>query len=1208
MHIKQVIIRGFKTYKDQIQLTEDFDKGVNVVLGFNGSGKSNFFNAILFVISDRYGTLRNETRKSLLHEGSGPAVLTAFVEIVFENSDRKLPIDKDEVRIRRTIAAKKDDYSLDGKNVTRNEIFKLLESCGFAKSNPYYIVQQGKVGELTMMTDANRLELFKEISGASTYDERRTESERILEDLRVKRDKTSGIITVVRTRISSLEEEQRELLEYQQFERRKRCLEFVMADRDWKATQERIEKLDVQKVDETTRLHEFQRELAFVQDRAARNEKDHEQASSTRSRLEAERQEYERMSGLRLEELTRAKLEHDDEKRRVDAISKNTTDMQEERRKIETQMEAIKAEIHAQRPGLETTQTDMRALAQRKNICQVERDSLLAKQGRGSHYTSIAQRNKFLTDEITRRVPKRDQQAKMLEDCRCKIRDGLHQQENAKTKIGDHQFSILDIEQSLGAELTTRLEQLNRSLDQASDQTRLLLDQRANLVREKDQIIGKIDHSRSRLEGTMPRPVRHALTQTRKRIEEWNKTELVFGTLLELITVDPEYHVAVESAAGSALFNLLVTDDDIAADIVKYVRQNELGSITCTPLNQVRSKPRQYPKLKGCKPLVDVIKAPKEVLAAVQQVFGRFMVCNSLELCDVCSHKHELDAVTLEGDRVSCQGTMTGGYQDPSRYVRLKLATDKRESEHLLAQINMQLPVVETNLKASTDRVENLHEQKRQAHTDRQLSRAKLAQATDALHDSERHLRRLVEDVGWQREREHEVSTSLAEYRAGIEALTREKESKTLGKLSNEEHARVESLSKELTDVISTLATSEEGFHKLQRELRAREQHLNGYLQRRHQELGAELLKNSQQDHQERFKERERAVIRLEAEKKKVEEKLASLNSELRVEEEAVGQKKRSLDEAQKEGQRLQATISDQIARVDDIVLKVNSLAKKKAEYDDKLRKLTIVASDLDRYKAMTTPEIIDELRTVNKSLHQFEHVNKKAIDQFSTFKDQLEELDRESAEITEAEDAIRNFMVDVDAQKEELLTHVLDQVRGHFQDVFNELVLDGSARLVPVSKVEEDIETLAVRSAKKHKGMAEAADGTKGVRIEVSFTGQSSSFLTMSQLSGGQKTVVALALIFAIQRLEPAPFYLFDEIDAALDTQYRTAVARLIQKDAAKGVQMIITTFRPEVIESADKFYRVSQRNRVSTIDSVSRIQARMVIEQQTALEGIEE
>merc|ERR1712087_384114 len=132
--------------------------------------------------------------------------------------------------------------------------------------------------------------------------------------------------------------------------------------------------------------------------------------------------------------------------------------------------------------------------------------------------------------------------------------------------------------------------------------------------------------------------------------------------------------------------------------------------------------------------------------------------------------------------------------------------------------------------------------------------------------------------------------------------------------------------------------------------------------------------------------------------------------------------------------------------------------------------------------------------------------------------------------------------------------------------------------------------------------------DRIQGVSVEASFTGQETTFLSMAQLSGGQKTVVAIALIFAIQRLEPAPFYLFDEIDAALDTQYRTAVARLIAKDAANGTaQMIITTFRPEIIETADKFYRVYQKNRVSQIACVSRADAKRVIEEQGQRENID-
>merc|ERR1712003_221097 len=182
----------------------------------------------------------------------------------------------------------------------------------------------------------------------------------------------------------------------------------------------------------------------------------------------------------------------------------------------------------------------------------------------------------------------------------------------------------------------------------------------------------------------------------------------------------------------------------------------------------------------------------------------------------------------------------------------------------------------------------------------------------------------------------------------------------------------------------------------------------------------------------------------------------------------------------------------------------------------------------------------------------------------------------------------------DDERQKEETLASTLETVGRHFSQIFSDLVNGGVGKLrmlQPGDRAEGD-DDMALGGA--------GSDTARGVRIEVSFTGQATSFLTMSQLSGGQKTVVALALIFSIQRLEPAPFYLFDEIDAALDVQHRIAIAKLIER-SARGAQMIITTFRPEIISVAHRFYHVRQRNRVSQIESVPRHEAERIIEQQT-------
>lgn len=1206
MHIKQVIIRGFKTYKDQTLIPQEFDQGVNVVVGYNGSGKSNFFNAILFVISDRFGSLRNEMRKSLLHEGSGPAVLTAFVEIVFDNSDKRMPMDKDEVRIRRTIAAKKDDYTLDGRSATRGEVFKLLESCGFAKSNPYYIVQQGRVAELTLMTDANRLDLLKDISGASTYDDRRSDCTRILEDLRVKREKTDSVVEVVRRRIHALEDEQKELRQYQKLEQQRRCLEFVMTDRDWKATQDRIDALESQKTEASAKVHKVQRDLASCQEQAAEADADVFQVSAKKAQLEAKRLESERLRGLRVEELTRARLEYEDEKSKAKAVQKATDECRAEKGKIQEQMQAIQRRFEEGLPQLENRQAELRNQQHRKNVAQVERDSLLAKQGRGSHYNSVQQRNKFLSDQITSREQKRAATAKAAEECVKGLKDLDKKQDKCKKDIEEKKAAIKALNEELSQKMTAELEMINSNFDIENDRRRQSLQQREALVRDKEEAGSRKEKLNSRLEGTMPRPVRSALAESIQQVTNQGFDHQVFGTLLSNIKVPVEYQVAVESAAGNALFNLLVETDDIAAEIVKFVRQQQLGSITCTPLNQLRPRTREYPKIRGCKPLVDVIECPDNIRPAVMQVFGRTMVCSTIELCDTVSHKHGLDAVTIDGDRVSSQGSMTGGYQDPARYVRLKLAGEKREAEEQLSAIEEQLINVERQVKVSAQTLEQLHKRKRDAHNMRQTKRSALAAATESLHDLERDLRRMVEAHGRQKEREHELNSCLAEFDAAIEALNREKTSKTLGELTGEEHAKIAELTKELQDLCKTLETEEDECHRTQRELRGQEQHLNGYLRRRFHEIEAELLRHSQLDHQENEKEKERSVLLLTKQVEGIELDMETAANQIKELEATLTAKKTKHDALQKQVSTHQATLSSEIASVDDITSRIGNLTKKKGEYDEKLRKLTIVAAELEKYKRMETPALVDALRNANKDLAGFEHVNKKAIDQFATFQDQLKDLEDEGAEITRSQEAIQKFIEEVDAKKEHLLNDVLSQVDKHFQDVFRELVRDGSAKLDIVTSIEEDIDT--VQASKKRKGASaapEMASGIKGVKIEVSFSGQQKSFLQMSQLSGGQKTVVALALIFAMQRLEPAPFYLFDEVDAALDTQYRTALAQLLKKDATNGVQIIVTTFRPEIIDVANRCYRVSMRNRVSMIDSVEYKEAKEVVEMQAQQEG---
>ncbi|KAG2485526.1 hypothetical protein HYH03_015697, partial [Edaphochlamys debaryana] len=243
MHIKQVLIEGFKSYKDQ-SLKDDFSPKINCVVGANGSGKSNFFHAIRFVLNDAFINMRGDERLQLLHEGAGHRVSSAWVEVVFDNSDGRFPIDRNEVRLRRTITAKKDDYTLDKKHINKSEVSSLLESAGFSKSNPYYIVQQGKITAMAAMSDPQRMELLKEIGGTRVYEERRRESLRILAEADSRGAQIKGMLSEIEDKLKELDAERAELAEYTALDRRKRCLQYTLYDKELAKAQSDLEKLE----------------------------------------------------------------------------------------------------------------------------------------------------------------------------------------------------------------------------------------------------------------------------------------------------------------------------------------------------------------------------------------------------------------------------------------------------------------------------------------------------------------------------------------------------------------------------------------------------------------------------------------------------------------------------------------------------------------------------------------------------------------------------------------------------------------------------------------------------------------------------------------------------------------------------------------------------------------------------------------------------
>ncbi|CAE7193335.1 smc3 [Symbiodinium sp. CCMP2592] len=594
-------------------------------------------------------------------------------------------------------------------------------------------------------------------------------------------------------------------------------------------------------------------------------------ASGEKQRYAAEHEEAERRRARHLDDLSRARLDLDDEEKRARDAAKSRKDLDAEAKRIHKECKEITDTLSNKKPALEQESERRAGFLQKKQVCEAQRGQLFAKQGRGAQYSSVTQRNKALRDEIASRTTRRNRAVKELDEARNAAYEAQTAIEKSQAEAMTSRGEVIRLEQDLNNKIAQELRQVSDRADGWAEKRRALIQERDKRTKEKEEGERQVTQLTGKIENTMPRPQRSALSEVRNWVMKHGLEGDVYGTLLENINVPPDYCIAAESTAGSALFNLLVKDDNIAGQIVSLVRKGSLGSIVCTPLNQLEVKSRTYPKLKGAKPLVDVIQCAERMYPAVQQVFGRTMVCSTLELCDEVSTKYGLDAITMDGDKVSSRGTLTGGYQDPSRFIRLSLNQKMIQAKGKVDAIRPRLVGLEQEVQAANNQIEEIQGRKRDLLQQRSVKRAALATAAESVDEAEGRISRQEDALRQNQERCADLQSYIAQYEAAIEAMEMEMQSKTLGGLTKEEEAQLQQLGEELQDAEKSLQESDEKCHQIDREIKGKELHLKDFLRKRLVEVEGELRRDVPADHEERLVERRKVVDRLERVQKESE-------------------------------------------------------------------------------------------------------------------------------------------------------------------------------------------------------------------------------------------------------------------------------------------------------------------------------------------------
>ncbi|GAB0488827.1 hypothetical protein MMPV_000037 [Pyropia vietnamensis] len=1292
MHIKQITISGFKSYRAP-SVAGPFTPGANVVVGRNGSGKSNFFAAVRFILSDAAASLRAEERVALLHEGAGTSVLSAYVEITFDNADGRLPgLDGEpEVVLRRMIGLKKDEYVLNRKNVSRAEVLSLLEAAGFSRSNPYYIVQQGKVAALVAMTDAARLALLMDVAGTSVYDTRRSESLKLLADTDAKRAKVADVLSFISDRLDELGAEKAELARFRTLDRERRALSYALHVADAEAAKAALDAIDDQAADTATGDDAHAR-LADVQRQAADAERLRDGAEADVSRAAAAAAAAATARGDAARRVATLTAAVRDSAAAAAANADARSRAAASAAAVEAEVAATEARLAPLRASLAAATAEATTAADAAAAARARRLELQVRAGRSEQYATAKDRDAALRAEMAAAAAPLAEAVASATAAEAEAASLAQRAEAGSASLATLRATATAQKEAV-AESRAEVARRRAARDMVHVRRDALYHREQELERAAAAAAADVKRAEAARRAVIGGATADALAAVAEAVAGGGAlgsrlAGRVYGPLMDLVAVDAKFATAADVTAGGALCHVVVDDDETAAVLVGALQRARAGRVTFIPLNRVGGGQgggplRHPPTGADTVALVDKIRSEPRLRPAVEAVWGRTLVARNMAVAAAASRAHAVDCVTLDGDMVNRRGAMSGGFVDARRSrldaaasLRRAVAAASAAESALATEVRGPLRGVEAELATAISDLQRAEAALRTATTVAAATAADVARtahyadgdaaAATAAAARAAALRSAVRDGERSRDAlAAELGTPLVSGLAPAEAAELERAKSAAPDLEAAASAarrRVEELTATATAAETDLrdnlrvraaelraAAERAEATPAARRRRQRSRSRPRSRSRRGAHAGAAAdeeeedeeeapraaaegksdddgdasdgsggsLASAGADPEDGVAAQRAALVAATAAAERETARATAADAALSAAEATRADAAATAERLRAEEAALAAAAAAAAARVDSLYARRAAAAARVADAARRIRELGALPADHDKHRRTPPAALRAALRRVNGGLAAFRGVNKKALDQYVAFAEQRDALLPRRKELDEGAAAIRSLVASLDERKDADILRTFKGVAKHFSAVFAELVPGGTASLIMLkapagAKVgasgraattgdEEEQEEASpaagdAASTPNDNGRSQpAGDGLRytGVGIKVSFAATGAA-LSLPQLSGGQKSMVALALIFAIQRLDPAPFYLFDEIDAALDAAARSAVAGLIARQAAAGgTQFIVTTFRPELVAAGDRWFGVRLRGRASMIEAVDQAAA---------------
>lgn len=1180
MYLKSIEVQGFKSFANKINF--QFHNGITGIVGPNGSGKSNVADAVRWVLGEqRVKQLRGSSMQDVIFSGTEnrKPLSYAYVSITLDNADHQLAIDFDEVTVaRRIYRSGESEYLINGSPCRLKDVNELFYDTGIGKEG-YSIIGQGQIDKILSGKPEERRELFDEAAGIVKFKRRKAAAQDKLAVEKQNLVRVNDILAELEKQVGPLEKQSETAKIYL----RKR---------------EELKTLDV---------NVFLLENAHIREQLVQVE---EKCRLAGGELAETGEKYEKIK----EEYERIQAEIESLEVIIEQTRSTVTDTGLMRGKLEGEMNVLKEQINSAR-GSEA-HLNNRKLALENEIAVKEKDRagiLSEKSEADVQMQEIIQKAEEQRNRLNDLQTKIAELNSAIEEGKNTIIGELNQRAAIKSRMGrfDTMMEQVNIRK---AELNSRLlraksdeaareeniRKMGEKFEAVTEEIRLLTEKEASIELALGDAREELTRKDSKLRETqnayhMEKSKLDTLSNLTERyegyggsvkkvMEQKEKNPGIIGVVADIVKVEKKYETAIETALGGNIQNIVTDDEETAKKMIRFLKENRLGRATFLPLTSINN-PQEFKnpeslKEKGVIGMADeLVQTQQEYRSVAKAMLGRIVVVDNVDNAVKIARKYDygIRMVTLEGELLVPGGAISGGaFKNNSNLLgrRREVSELEKSVRKLLAAIdalNREIDETKAGRNKLRMELENVKTELQKKSIEQNTIRLNISQARERMEED-------VEGVASLKLEEKEIEEKVLEIRNDKENIQKELTgSETLEKETQEKingyQQELDDKRKQETEVSALVTEWELKVEKMRQTQGFKQANAN----RIDEELGrfraelAEILDALEKNHQEAEQKR----INIQEIEKTIEASYDTQNeSEVKLKDSI--SHKEELTVKQKSFFTTREEMSEKMSALDKEVYRLNAQKEKledgmESQINYMWNEYEITLSDASAIRDENLTDLSamkKEIFGLKDQIKKLGDVNVNAIEDYKNLMERFTFMSTQRDDLVEAEKTLEGIIEELDTAMRKQFTEKFEYINREFDKVFKELFGGGKGTL----ELMEDEDILEA-----------------GIRIIAQPPGK--KLQNMMQLSGGEKALTAISLLFAIQNLKPSPFCLLDEIEAALDDSNVGRFAKYLHK-LTKNTQFIVITHRRGTMEQVDRLYGITMQEKgVSTLVSVNLI-----------------